>query len=300
MPNHRIVVDERYELDPGSRRAGGMGEIWFGFDKRLNRPIAMKFIHFQHGRPGPELTRRFVREARVMARLDHPGVPAIYDCGTHGNDLFLVMQLIKGRSIADILDESGPLPVPWAAAVAAQACAVLAAAHARSLVHRDLKPGNLMLCRDGSVKVLDFGLAAVLSPEATKLTRTGFVVGTPEYMAPEQASSGRTGPRSDLYSLGLVLDEMLNGPRQPAGATAPPSQAPDELDRLVARMLATEPGDRPSSAAEVYGVLARFCHDLPPLPRYVDAAAFDPTRAYASVLGRVHPSSGGMYVTDPP
>src|SRR5690606_14352129 len=188
-----------------------MGEIWFGFDKRLNRPIAMKFIHFQQGRPGPELTRRFVREARVMARLDHPGVPAIYDCGTHGNDLFLVMQLIRGRSIADILDESGPLPVPWA--VAAQACAVLAAAHARSLVHRDLKPGNLMLCRDGSVKVLD------------------------------------------------------NGPRQPAGATAPPSQAPDELDRLVARMLATEPGDRPSSAAEVYGVLARFCHNLPPLPR---------------------------------
>src|SRR5690606_27027083 len=150
----------------------------------------------------------------------------------------------RGRSIADILDESGPLPVPWA--VAAQACAVLAAAHARSLVHRDLKPGNLMLCRDGSVKVLD------------------------------------------------------NGPRQPAGATAPPSQAPDGLDRLVARMLATGPGDRPSSAAEVYGVLARFCHNLPPLPRYVDAAAFDPARAYASVLGRVHPSSGGMYVTDPP
>lgn len=302
-----MIIDGRYELDPSSRLRGGMGEIWFGYDKRLDRPIAMKFIRIDQlpdGKPDPELTRRFVRESRITARLEHPGVPTVYDCGTQGEDLYLVMQLIKGRSIADIMMESGTVPVPWAAAIAAQACSVLAVAHANSLVHRDLKPGNLMLCRDGSVKVLDFGVAAALSPTATRLTRSGVVVGTPEYMAPEQALCGTTSPQSDLYSLGVVLDEMLTGRNQFASPTAPASirnhlyhdphlpdlasgRVPEILERLLTRLLAKTPKDRPPSAEAVYRVLVQFCDDLPPFPDYVDAEALHPVRMYATVLGRV-------------
>ncbi|MFI7611330.1 serine/threonine-protein kinase [Nonomuraea terrae] len=109
--------------------------------------------------------------------------------------------------------------MPWAAAIAAQVCSVPAAAHDRSLIHRDLRPGNLMLTPEGAVKVLDFGVAAAISPSATRLTRTGVSVGTPQYMAPEQALAGATGPRSDLYSLGVVLDEMITGENQFGGAT---------------------------------------------------------------------------------
>ncbi|WP_285778605.1 serine/threonine-protein kinase [Microtetraspora sp. NBRC 13810] len=299
-----------------------MGEVWFGRDKRLDRPIAMKFVRVDQlpgGEPDPELVRRFVRESRITARLEHPGVPAVYDCGTEGKDLYLVMQLVNGRSIADILAESGTVPVPWAAAIAAQVCSVLAVAHAGSLVHRDLKPGNLMLCRDGSVKVLDFGVAAALS--ATRLTRSGVVVGTPEYMAPEQARHGTTSPRSDLYSLGVVLDEMLTGRDRSAGPTAPASardpfrrepplpdpasgQVPEALERLLARLLAEKPGDRPPSAEAVYRVLVPFCEDLPPFAGYVDAEELHPVRMYATVLGRVR-SPRPRYesvpsVTDPP
>ncbi|WP_248964020.1 serine/threonine-protein kinase [Sphaerisporangium perillae] len=306
----RTVGDGRYTLDPLSRRAGGMGEIWFGHDKRLDRPVAIKFIRIdrrEDGRPDKELTRRFVREARVTARLEHPGVPMVFDCGTDGEDLYLVMQLVDGCAVSDLLDEiseAGEIPVQWAAAIAAQVCSVLAAAHERSLVHRDLKPGNLMLCRDGTVKVLDFGVAAVLASTETKLTRTGVTVGTPEYMAPEQFNGGVIGPRTDLYSLGVVLDEMLTkdnqfkgestlvSMRNHTGRSPRPLRArrrdvPEELERLVLRLLAKDPDDRPASADEVHARLLGFCRELPPFPGYVDAAARSAIRMYASALGRI-------------
>src|SRR4051794_37174857 len=108
MLSRRMIIDGRYELDPNSCLRGGMGEIWFGRDKRLDRPVAVKFIRVDQlpdGKPDPELTRRFVRESRITARLEHPGVPTVYDCGTQGEDLYLVMQLINGRSVADIMTE---------------------------------------------------------------------------------------------------------------------------------------------------------------------------------------------------
>ncbi|MFB9248267.1 protein kinase [Sphaerisporangium melleum] len=307
-----MTIAERYELDPLSRRSGGMGEVWFGHDKRLDRRVAVKFIRVDRlpdGRPDDELTKRFVRESRITAGLEHPGVPNVYDCGSLGDDLYLVMQLIDGCSLSDLLDEireDGEIPVAWAAAIAAQVCSVLSAAHARSLVHRDLKPGNLMLCADGTVKVLDFGVAAALSSTETRLTRTGIALGTPEYMAPEQAAAGIVGPRTDLYSLAVVLDEMLAKDNQFKGDTALASMrnhtdrepralrgrrpdVPEGLERLVLRMLAKNPEDRPASAGEVYAGLLEFCADLPPFPGYVDLATPYPTRMYAKIVGRAEP-----------
>ncbi|GAA4206455.1 serine/threonine protein kinase PkaE [Microbispora amethystogenes] len=301
------IIGGRYELDPNSRRRGGMGEVWFGYDKRLDRPIAIKFIRVDRladGRPDDELTRRFVRESRITASLEHPGVPAVYDCGTDGDDLYLVMQLVRGAPLNDLLDEVEEIPVGWAAAVAAQVCSVLAVAHANSLVHRDLKPANLMLCPDGTVKVLDFGVAAALSPSATRLTVTGVVVGTAEYMAPEQTMSGTTSPQTDLYALGVILHELLAGRNQFAAETPlasmrrhvdePPvpvrtlrPDVPEGLERLILWLLAKKPEDRPSGAALVYERLLPFCRELPPLPGFVDGGAAQPVRMYAAVVGRV-------------
>ncbi|WP_344917736.1 serine/threonine-protein kinase [Streptosporangium oxazolinicum] len=305
-----------------SRRAGGMGEVWFGYDKRLDRPVAVKFIRIDRqadGRPDDELTKRFVRESRITARLEHPGVPTVYDCGSHGDDLYLVMQLINGCPVSSLLDEA-QVPVAWAVAIAAQVCSVLAVAHAGSLVHRDLKPSNLMLCPDGTVKVLDFGIAAALGPNvATKLTGTGVVVGTPAYMAPEQAMNGVTSRRSDLYSLGVVLDEMLAGDNQFAGPTALASMrnhtdvaprplrerrrdVPEGLERLVLWLLAKTPDKRPPSADVVYERLMDFCRSLPPFPGYVNLGAPHPVRMYAAVVGRIAADevAGGRGVPDTP
>ncbi|MER6173981.1 serine/threonine-protein kinase [Streptosporangium sp. NPDC001681] len=303
----RTIVGDRYELDPTSRRAGGMGEVWFGYDKRLDRPVAVKFIRIDKqadGRPDDELTKRFVRESRITARLEHPGVPVVYDCGSHGDELYLVMQLVNGCPVSSLLDET-EVPIGWAVAIAAQVCSVLAVAHANSLVHRDLKPSNLMLCPDGTVKVLDFGIVAALgSNAATKLTATGIVVGSPDYMAPEQAMGEATSQRSDLYSLGVVLDELLSGKNQFAGPTAlasmrnhtdvPPRplrtrrrEVPEGLERLVLWLLAKKPEKRPHSADMVYRRLMDFCRDLPAFPGYVNLGAPHPVRMYAAVVGRI-------------
>ncbi|MFC4059550.1 serine/threonine-protein kinase [Planomonospora corallina] len=300
------IIDGRYELDPLSRCRGGMGEVWFGRDRRLDRPVAVKFIRVDFlpdGRPDEELTRRFVREARITARLGHPGVPAVYDCGTHGDRLYLVMQYVDGCSVATLLDET-EIPAPWAALIAAQVCSVLAVAHAGALVHRDLKPSNLMLGPDGTVKVLDFGVVAALSPTATRLTGTGVTVGSPDYMAPEQAEAGTAGPWSDLYSLGVILDEMLSGENQFRGVTPLASMhnhleraprplrhrrpdVPEGLERLILRLLEKEPGRRPASAAAVYEELIGFCRDMPAFPGYVDAASPSPVRMYGRAVGMV-------------
>ncbi|WP_158013601.1 serine/threonine-protein kinase, partial [Carbonactinospora thermoautotrophica] len=208
------VINGRYELDTPIGR-GGMGEVWVGYDRTLDRRVAVKLLRadvLAHRSRGRLSIERFLREAQATARLDHPGVPAVHDVGEYDAGFYLVMQLVEGYTLGDLVAEHGPLPVRWVAGIGAQICAVLTVAHAVPLVHRDLKPHNVMVCEDGTVKVLDFGVAALLDrPDLTKLTAPGETVGTPAYMAPEQALTGACEPRSDLYALGCVLHELLSG-----------------------------------------------------------------------------------------
>ncbi|WP_017624457.1 serine/threonine-protein kinase [Nocardiopsis chromatogenes] len=290
-----------------------MGEVWEGHDTRLDREVAVKFLRFPDGEHDPDLVRRFVRESRITARLCHPGVPGVYDAGTENGRPYLVMQRIHGISVADLVAEEERLPVGWAAAIAAQVCAVLTAAHRRSLVHRDLKPTNLMLEPDGTVKVLDFGLAVALDrSDGSRITRTGESPGTPAYMAPEQVMSGMSTPQTDLYSLGCTLHEMLTGRRVFTGSTpfavmhgqvhqAPRPvrelrpDVPADLDAVIDRMLRKRPEDRPGGAEEVYRALLPFAAALGPLPGVLDPPSVpSPTRMQASVLERVFAEAAGV------
>jgi serine/threonine protein kinase len=216
----RLIAD-RYEITPLD--GGGMATIWRGYDKTLDRLVAIKQIRsdrYHTAAQRRELAERFRREARVTAKIEHPGVPAIYDAAIDRDvsdedsdieRLYLVMQLVNGVTLSDVLAEQGPLPVPWAVAITAQVCAVLSYAHSIPVVHRDLKPSNIMLDQGGNVKVLDFGVAAVLGTDLTQLTETGQVIGSRDYMSPEQFHGAGVSPRSDLYALGCLLHEMLTG-----------------------------------------------------------------------------------------
>jgi serine/threonine protein kinase len=220
------IIAGRYRLDRPIGR-GGMGEVWAGYDTRLDRRIAVKLLKqpsvdslaYTDARDEAENRRqRFLREVRATAELTIPGIPAVHDTGVDEptNELYLVMQLLDGAELGVIIDETDwtaePLPVSWAAAIGAQIAAVLVEVHQRSIVHRDIKPRNLYLTPGGIVKVLDFGVAALLrGDETTRLTRIGQTVGTPPYMAPEQILASTVGPAADVYGLGCVLHEVLTG-----------------------------------------------------------------------------------------
>ncbi|HEX6497675.1 MAG TPA: serine/threonine-protein kinase [Micromonosporaceae bacterium] len=301
-------ISDRYELDDLPIARGGMGEVWKGHDVKLDRKVAVKFIRFPQGEPDKELERRFRRESRIAARLEHPGVPAIYDVGIDGERPYLVMQYIEGITVADLTAEHGPLPVGWAAAIAAQSCAVLSVAHRHSLVHRDFKPSNLMLDGDGTVKVLDFGLAVALdATDASQITRTGQTVGTPAYMAPEQIRAGISRPATDLYALGCTLYEMLAGEpvftgsttyavmnkqvdEQPRAIRSVRPDVPVELERLLLDLLRKDPEDRPRDADAVYERLLPFATGLSPLPGVLASPKVpSPVRMYARVVSRIYP-----------
>ncbi|SEK24806.1 serine/threonine-protein kinase [Streptacidiphilus jiangxiensis] len=291
------VIAERYTI--GSLISqGGMGQVWKAYDERLGRPVAVKLLRPDrlHGDGAEELRRRFLREARVTARVDHAGLVTVHDLGSDGEDLYLVMQYLDGADLADHLAENDPYPWPWAVAVGAQLCAILAAVHAVPVVHRDLKPRNVVVRPDGTLTVLDLGIASVLGSDTTRLTRTGAAVGSPAYMAPEQALGGVVGPRTDLYALGVVLHELLSGsvpftaptdvgvlhrhlydPPQPLRELRP--EVPPRLEALVLRLLQKDQADRPSGAAEVHRELV----GLLPQPGAVagrPAAQFDPIRPF--------------------
>jgi serine/threonine protein kinase len=279
VPEQSKIIADRYELTAPISH-GGMGEVWRGYDTVLDRDIAVKLIRPQVlilDEEREELVGRFRREARVTAKIEHPGVPAVYDAAfDDGSDrLFIVMQLIDGVSLSDVLAERGAMSVAWAASVAGQICSVLTHAHSVPVVHRDLKPGNVMIARGGVVKVLDFGIAALLRTDVTKLTSTGRVVGTKPYMSPEQIRDLPVTPQTDLYALGCLLHEMLSGERafdaddeialmyQHLEASPRPlreldPEVPDELERLVLDLLAKQPADRPDSAWAVYDRLVPF------------------------------------------
>lgn len=297
-----MVIGDRYVLDDLPLGQGGMGAVYAGHDTHLDRRVAVKFLRFPGGHD-EELSKRFMREARILARLEHAGAPVLYDFGTHEQRLFQVMQFIEGVTVADLVSEHGPLPVPWAAAIVTQACAVLSAAHTLSICHRDLKPTNLMLCPDGSVKVLDFGLAMLREADVAQFTRAGQIIGTPAYMSPEQIQRGLAEPRSDLYALGCVLHEMLTGRRLFSGPTEysvfekqvkerpePVPGLPAELNALLSGLLEKDPDDRPADAATLYDLLQPFAVDLPMLPGFLTPPSTpSPGRMYARIVGRVLP-----------
>ncbi|QYN37272.1 serine/threonine protein kinase [Pseudonocardia sp. DSM 110487] len=289
-----MLIADRYEIDDLPMGRGGMGAVHHGLDTHLGRRVAVKFLHLPGG--SDEQRERFVREARILARLEHPGAPILYDLGMHEQRLFQVMQFVDGVTVADVVAEHGPLPPAWVAAIGAQAAAVLAAAHGLEIVHRDLTPSNLMLRPDGSVVVLDFGLAVLAG--AVRFTRMGQIFGSPSYMAPEQVQHGMADARSDLYALGCVLHELLTGVQLFAGQTAyaiferqvreapgPLPGAPPALARVVLDLLAKDPADRPADAAVLHDRLAPLAVDLPPLPGFL-APDPGPGRRYACVWGR--------------
>ncbi|MFH0241786.1 serine/threonine-protein kinase [Streptomyces sp. HK10] len=272
----------RYEFTRELGR-GGMGVVRAAYDRDRGREVAVKLLD-PHGRGADPaaLERRFLREARITGRLEHPGVPAVHDHGSHEGELYLVMDLVPGRALDAVLASEGPLPVERAADIARRTAEVLAYAHGQNVVHRDLKPSNLMITPDGGVKVLDFGVAAALEPQPgeTRFTAVGATPGTVLYMAPEQAM-GETVPAGDLYSLGCVLYEMLAGAPPFTGSSpfllyhrhasepVPPLAdrrpgVPVGLRMLVEALLAKRPEDRPSSAAEVAAALAAWAPSRSP------------------------------------
>jgi len=277
-----------------------MGEVWRAYDQRLDRHVAVKLItaNAAHHPDRPMLAKRFSRECRALARIDHPGVVTIHDAGPDqddvGGELYLVMQRIDGMSLADFIAENPGVPWQQTAALGAQIATVLAAVHAIPVVHRDLKPGNIMLRPDGTAVLLDLGIAAVFDPDLSKLTRTGESLGSPAYMAPEQASSGLAGPPSDLYALGCVLHEVLTGhpvfnaptpyalfAKHAAEAPTPVRvlrpDVPPVFERLILDLLAKQPQARPASAHEVY---ARLVALLPKASGEIADRPFDPLRPF--------------------
>ncbi|GGZ24034.1 protein kinase [Streptomyces inusitatus] len=291
--NGRVIAD-RYELSTVIGQ-GGMGQVWTAYDGRLDRRVAVKLLRpdrMAAATGADEIRRRFVRECRVTAQVTHPGLVTVHDAGKDGDDLYLVMQYVEGADLADHLAEHEPYPWQWAVSVAAQLCAVLAAVHAVPIVHRDLKPRNVMVTPEGTVVVLDLGVASVIDTDTTRLTHTGSPIGSPAYMAPEQAMGGAVGPYTDLYALGVLMHELLSGTVPFAGSTAlgvlhrhlyePPlpvrglrPEIPEPLEALVLRLLAKDPQHRPADAQEVYEALT------PMLPaRGAAGGPLDPTRPF--------------------
>ncbi|MFF4320208.1 protein kinase [Streptomyces sp. NPDC001568] len=308
------TIEERYELAELLGK-GGFGEVWRAKDSRVGRWVAVK-IGFPET---PEDTRRFEREASLAGNLAHPNIATIHDFGRtrHGgrDAVFLVMELLRGRSLAQVLDAGVP-PLADALEWVTRIADALGAAHDAGIVHRDVKPGNVMVTDTGVTKVLDFGIAKSHGSPTTDLTATGMIIGSFPYMAPERWTGGSTGVpvdgRADLYALGCVLTQLLTGRLPfPGGAvhellaqhlmtepTLPCSVReglPPALDVLVRDLLAKAPDDRPESAREVVRRLEEIAGPVAPVrdaaPRAV-ADAFAPFPPPPSYSPTVHTAAG--------
>jgi serine/threonine-protein kinase len=232
-----------------------MSEVRRGEDTLLGRPVAVKLL-LDYG--DPRSVARFQQEAQILARLHHPNVISVFDTGVDGGDRFIVMELVEGPTLRELLDTEGRLAPERAAEIASRLASALAFAHGKAVIHRDVKPSNVLLPPDGGVKLADMGIARLLSPEA--LTATLSVRGTALYISPEQVRGDRVDPRADLYSLGCVLFEMLTGRTPFEGDLAALSYAhthtpaprvrsidptvPAAMDELVAAMLEKDPAQR--------------------------------------------------------
>ncbi len=282
------------EFEPGLRigpyrilkplGSGGMGAVYLAQDERLDRRVALKILT---GRAGEDAARRIRHEARAVARLNHPNIAAVYDVFEHDSRSFLVMEYVDGERLTEIA-RSQPVPIDRMIDIGLQLVDALAYAHTAGIIHRDVKPANVMLTRDGKVKVLDLGLARVTSshPDGSTISVTdvavGFRAGTPAYMAPERLAGEPADAASDIYSAGVLLFEILTGTRpfmapdavslavslatKPMPrATSRRADVPPMLDDVLARAMATDQSARFASAAELYDELIRVRDSRPPL-----------------------------------
>ncbi len=284
-PTSGLTFGGRYQLS--SRVAiGGMGEVWQATDLVIGRTVAIKILKDEYlGDPG--FLERFRAEARHAALVNHEGIANVFDYGEEDGSAYLVMELVPGEALSAIIERERVLPTDRVLDFVAQTAAALQAAHAAGLVHRDIKPGNLLITPDGRVKITDFGIARIA--DQVPLTATGQVMGTVQYLSPEQASGHPASPSTDLYSLGIVAYEALAGKRpftgesQVAIAMAQINETPPELPvtvaepvrNLVYACIAKNPSDRPASAAH----LARAAQSL----RRGDVAAA--AAAVSGILG---------------
>ncbi|UZN03392.1 serine/threonine-protein kinase [Cellulomonas sp. S1-8] len=254
---------------------GGMGEVWEANDDALARAVAVKVLREEFAGDAGFL-ERFRTEARNSAALHHPHIAALFDYGEQDGSAYLVMELVVGEPLSDLLEREPVLPARRLLPILAQTARGLHAAHLAGVVHRDVKPGNILLARSGKVKITDFGVS--LAADQKTMTATGMVMGTAQYLSPEQAVGRPATPLSDLYSLGVVAYEALAGRRPFTGPTAvdiavahvndpvPPLSAAVEkkLAALVLRLLSKEPAERPASGEELAGLLDKLMPQTPP------------------------------------
>ncbi|MFG2824093.1 protein kinase [Kitasatospora sp. NPDC048365] len=295
------ALNGRYELGE-ILGVGGMATVHRGLDRQLGRPVAVKVLNGGLA-DDPRFAERFAREAQHAALLVHPRIVTVFDSGVDQGSPYLVMELVDGITLGRLIAQTGPLPVERAVGIAAAVLEALAAAHGQGLVHRDIKPGNIMITADGGVKVVDFGIARAGSSSGQQLTQTHAVLGTAAYLSPEQAQAAPVDGRSDLYAVGCVLVEMLTG-APPFTADTPVAIAfkhvteypvpvsvhrpdvPPALDAAVLRLLAKNPDDRPADAGRA---LAELLAAVPAAPADRTSALLN---SATQVLPPVTPPAG--------
>src|SRR6186997_3030958 len=257
------LVADRYRLER-KLGSGGMADVWLAEDQELGRHVAVKILHERYAND-EQFVERFRREATHAAGLSHPNIVSIYDRGVAGGSYYIVMEYIEGRTLKELIVTRGPCPVPVAISYTRQILAALRYAHKNGIIHRDIKPHNVLVDREGRVKVADFGIARA---GASEMTEAGSIVGTAQYLSPEQARGAPVDESSDLYSTGIVLYELLTGTvpftgetpveiamkhlsQTPEAPSARRQDIPHDLDLVVLRALAKEPAERYRTAAEL-------------------------------------------------
>ena len=307
------VFNDRYEIQQRLGR-GGMADVFLARDRLLDRRVAVKVL-FPEFATDPSFVARFRREAQAAANLTHPNIVAVYDWGQQGGTYFIVMEYVNGRTLADVLRADGKLAPVQAATLSSEVAAALGFAHRNGVVHRDVKPGNILVTSSGDVKVADFGIARVANAGTDAgLTQAGSVMGTATYFSPEQAQGATPDPRSDLYSLGIVMYEMVGG-RPPFMGDNPVSiaykqvhEAPPRLrdltpdvpvayEAIVAKLLAKNPAARYATADDLRLDLTRFRDGQRPeaLAQAAAAAGIGGAAAAAAAATTVHPPVPSAY-----